>query len=130
VFVATMSVANGKKIGRSIEEVLVRRKFDNNGPVTLPPENSTFKATKMSQSVPSLRYADEHAVQNSNERPHVTIVRDIKTSETNKSHSNYLADYSDDDKTKMIESLVRYTRTMQERMEVRVYPHSCLRLSH
>jgi len=76
--------------------------------------------------VPSLRYADEHAVQNSNERPHVTIVRDIKTSETNKSHSNYLADYSDDDKTKMIESLVRYTRTMQERMEVRVCPHSCL----
>eukprot|EP00598_Pedospumella_elongata_P013196 CAMPEP_0185003282 /NCGR_PEP_ID=MMETSP1098-20130426/76092_1 /TAXON_ID=89044 /ORGANISM="Spumella elongata, Strain CCAP 955/1" /LENGTH=54 /DNA_ID=CAMNT_0027530923 /DNA_START=100 /DNA_END=261 /DNA_ORIENTATION=+ len=54
-----MSAANGKKIGRSIEEVLVRRKFDNNGPVTLPPENSTFKATKMSQSVPSLKYAEE-----------------------------------------------------------------------
>jgi len=110
-------IAN-KKVGRSIEEVIVRRKFEQNTPVILPPDNHVLKTTKMSQSVPVLKPLHDFTTQNTSDRPHVQIVRDIKTAETNKSDGNYLADYSEADKTKMIESLLRYTRTMQERMEV------------
>ena len=109
-----MSHNTSKKVGRSIEEIIVRRKFENSSPITLPEEK--LRITKMSQSVPSLRPLDEPSTKN--ERPHVQIVRDIATADTKATNSNYLADYSDVDKNKMIESLIRYTRTMQERMEV------------
>jgi hypothetical protein len=33
---------------------------------------------------------------------------------------DYLNDYSDVDKVKMMESLIRYTKTLQDRVEVRV----------
>lgn len=122
-----MSGANAnRKVGRSIEEVMVRRKFDaaNNTPVSLPDIGANAKYTKMSQSVPNFRPQEEAPntaesdYQYGGSKPKVKIL--VEPAQGKKGQFDYLNDYSEADKVKMMESLIRYTQTLKERVEVRL----------
>jgi hypothetical protein len=75
-------MSSHKKVGRSIEEVLVRRKFDSTNPVTWPDGHPSGKTAKISQSLPDLKgelTAPGTAESREQPRPHIQIVRDIST---------------------------------------------------
>lgn len=105
---------------------MVRRKFDaaNNAPVVLP-DITQNKVSKMSQSVPNLRPYDE--VPNTADsdyhtaaKPKVKIIVETPATAAHgkKGQFDYLNDYSEADKVKMMESLIRYTQTLKDRVEV------------
>jgi hypothetical protein len=75
-------MSSHRKVGRSIEEVLVRRKFDSTNPVTWPDGHPSGKTAKISQSLPDLKgefTAPGTAESREPPRPHIQIVRDITT---------------------------------------------------
>jgi hypothetical protein len=79
-------IAN-KKIGRSIEEVLVRRKFDSSNPETWPDGHPNGKTAKMTQSLPDLKpelQPPGTADNQTNTASHVKIVREISTATNGK----------------------------------------------
>lgn len=70
-----------KKVGRSIEEVLVRRKFDSSNPITWPDGHPSGKTVKISQSLPDLNPRDLSqpgtADRTNTSSSHIKIVREI-----------------------------------------------------
>jgi hypothetical protein len=89
-------IAN-KKVGRSIEEVLVRRKFDSSNPVTWPDGHPNGKTAKMTQSLPDLKpelHPPGTADNRTNTASHVKIVREISTAVNGKHCCLHFA-YSD-----------------------------------
>ena len=124
-----MSIIANKKIGRSIEEIIVRRKFDSSNPVTWPDGHPSGKSSKVSQSMSNLNIRDSISENGSSTapstamntaRPHVRIVNEAPSTaqSAHRGRFDYLADYSEEDKIKMMESLIRYTKALQDRVEV------------
>ena len=112
-----------KKVGRSIEEIIVRRKFDSTNPVTWPDGNPNGKIGSVSQSLPNLNPKEKKAnAETATERRHVQIIDETPKNPPPRvpgtANFDYLSDYSDVDKMKMMESLIRYTKVLQNRVEV------------
>lgn len=115
-----------KRVGRSIEEVLVRRQFDGSDPITWP-DGTTFNQFPRSQnSLPNLQHNNSNAADNERAAFRRPSSRGQHEAQKNSSSGNFLAEYSDEDKMKMMESLVKYTRALQSRVEVKkLSNHPC-----
>jgi hypothetical protein len=140
-----------RKPGQSIEEVMVKRRFEINNPVPLPDAKHMSKGTKLSQSLPHLPgssnnqdgiMGDNYSLASSMftkengdapsgmnyekaAKKHIQIINETpKTADRRgpgAGRFEYLADYSEADKIKMMESLIRYTQAQEERMKVGVH---------
>lgn len=80
-------------VGRSIEEVMVLRKFDSSNPTTWP---DPLKGSVKPQALPNI--------------PEAAIVT--------KPPASYLSEYPEDDKQKMMDTLMSYCRALQNKVEV------------
>lgn len=78
-------------VGRSVEEVILRRKFDSTNPTTWP---DPLKTSVKSNALPNI--------------PEPVVAKP----------NAYLSDYPEDDKQKMMDTLMSYCRALQNKVEV------------
>lgn len=91
-----------RRVGKSIEEIMVRRKFDSTDPVTWPDPLQKMTRGKNSTTLPNLEMA-------------------LTTTSGASSQANItgaLHGYSEDDKNKIMNSLMNYCTALQKRVSV------------
>ena len=87
-----------RRSGKSIEEVIVRRKFDSTDPGTWPDPLKKVSSSKFAATLPNLQAVNSNSIK-------------IDTNAA-------LMGYSDDDKNEMMNSLMNYCGALQKRIQV------------
>jgi len=124
-----------KKIGRSIEETILRRQFDSLNPTTWPDGNQKIQSSSSSggggggnvgtdsRVLESLHLKEKNKNSYSSSRMNTSSsgVNDnqaLKEKELNEmmNLTNVFDDYNEQDKVNIMESLVKYTRRLQSRV--------------
>lgn len=117
-----------KRTGRSIEETIVRRNFDRTNPITWPEvinNNINQQPLVTNNTITSSNSNFQHDNNNKNinlmsQSLNINLTSTAKEKEINSKLAHVLSDYSENDKMNMMESLVRYTRTLQSRVQVNI----------
>ena len=92
-----------RRVGRSIEEIMVRRKFDSTDPDTWP--DPLQKLTK-------------NSMKHSNTLPNLQGVVKANATQAQANVTGALSGYGDEDKNKIMNSLMNYCSALQKRVQV------------
>jgi hypothetical protein len=91
-------MSHRRRNGKSVEEVIVRRKFDSTDPGTWPDPLKNISHSKFAQTLPNLQAVNATSIK----------------VDTNAA----LVGYSDEDKNEIMNSLMNYCSALQKRIQV------------